>query len=161
MTPDTISLRRRQLLVAGAAAPMAAIAGYCVGAPLGVPAVAESGAVGSGAGAKLIISGRVLRGDHKPLAGAVVETWRADGEGGQASAITDADGRFMFTTIIAPAVTSARPLPMHYRVSHAGHETLVSQLHFAREPGIPGDRIAQLQRDEAGTWRATFGVALA
>ena len=161
MTPDTISLRRRQLMVAGAAAPMAAMAGYCMGAPLGLPVVAEPGAGGGRAGAKLIISGRVLRRDGKPLAGAVVETWRADGEGGQASETTDADGRFMFTTIIAPAVSSARPLPMHYRVSHAGHETLVSQLHLAREPGVPGDRIAQLQRDEAGNWRATFGVALA
>lgn len=160
MTPDTISLRRRQLMVAGAAAPMAALAAYCMGAPLGVPAIAEPGAGGGGAGTKLIISGRVLRQDGKPLAGAVVETWRADGEVGQASATTDADGRFMFTAI-APAVTSAYPRVMHYRVSHAGHETLVSQLHFAQEPGVPGDRIAQLQRDEAGTWRATFGVVLA
>ena len=159
MTPDTFSLRRRQLLVAGVAAPVAAFAGYCMGAPLGVPAVAEPGAGGGRAGAKLIISGRVLRRDRKPLAGAVVETWRADGEGGQASVITDADGRFMFTTI-APVVAFARLRPIQYRVSHTGHETLVSQLHFTREPGVSSDRIAHLQRDEAGTWRATFGVAL-
>lgn len=159
MTPDTISLRRRQLIVAGAVAPMAALAGYCMGAPLGVPAVTEPGAGGGGAGAKLIISGRILRRDGNPLAGAAVETWHADGKGGQASVITDADGRFMFTTL-APGAAPARLQPIHYRVSHEGYEALVSQLHFVSDPGVPSERIARLQRDEAGTWRATFGVTL-
>jgi len=160
MTPDKFSLRRRQLLVAGAAAPMAVFAGYCTAAPLGLPAAGETGTGGGGTGAKLVVSGRILRRDGNPLAGAAVETWRADGEGGQASVITDADGRFMFTTL-APGAASARLRPIHYRVSHEGHEALVSQLHFVRDPGVPSDRIARLQRDESGTWRATFGVTFA
>ena len=131
VNPGTISLRRRHLMIAGlagAAAPLLAFAG-------------RAGACG--AGGKLIVSGRILRPDRKPLAGATVEVWHAGAEGGGIRVATDADGRFMF-------VTAVLPRQVCYRVSHEGHETPVRQL-----------SLAQPQRDEKGAWRATFGLTLA
>lgn len=126
MKPDTISLRRRQLIVGSlAATPMAALATQTSNA---IGAVASHG--------KLVVSGRILGADGKPVFGALVEVLRA---GSDATATTDADGRFM---VMMTASTRIR-----YRVSHDDHETRVEQL--------------QLAQDVAGTWRGTFGLALA
>jgi len=171
MKHDTISLRRRHLMIAGLAgiaAPASLFAGQSGAAtrralwPLherNAPAVAEPGAGGSGE--KLVVSGRILRPDGKPLADATVDAWYAEASGDYAaSATTDADGRFVFTTL-APSAYPGRPQHIHYRVSHKEHRTPLTQLHFAHTPGIPEDRVAQLQRDETGAWRAAFGLTLA
>ena len=162
MKPDTISLRRRHLMIAGLAG---------VGAPLAIFADHWSAklrdgtgpldeAIGGGGTQKLVVSGRILAPDTKPLADAIVEAWHANANGDRASVTTDADGRFMFTTI-APAEYPGRPRHLHYRVSHKGRATPVTQLHFAREPGVPDEVVAHLQCDDAGVWRATFGRTLA
>ncbi|MEO7726730.1 MAG: carboxypeptidase regulatory-like domain-containing protein, partial [Burkholderiales bacterium] len=59
-------------------------------------------------------SGRLLDANGKPLASALIETLdgRADAA---ASVTTDADGRFVFTTL-APGASSSH---LRYRVSHA------------------------------------------
>ena len=161
MKHDTISLRRRYLVIAGlagVAAPATLFAGQCSGTLRNASVGAE---LFAGGGDKLVVSGRILGApDCKPLAGAMVEVWHASGRVPCASVITDADGRFMFTTI-APAEYPGRPRHIHYRVSRQGHATPVTQLYFAREHGVSDDRVAQLQRDNAGTWRASFGVTLA
>ena len=49
---------------------------------------------------------------------------------------------------------------IHYRVSHAAHATLVTQLYFARERGVADELVATLQRDGKGGSRATFDITL-
>ncbi len=151
MKPETISLRRRYLLIAGASAPAALIAAQCgaAGSALaaGLPASASRTA------GTLIVSGRMLDGAGKPLAGALVEVLNPGSNAG-ASATTDADGRFLLTSAVPRAI-------LNYRVSRRGHETVAKQLHFAHQPGVPDDQVARLQRDDAGVWRTTFGLALA
>jgi protocatechuate 3,4-dioxygenase beta subunit len=98
---------------------------------------------------RLVVSGRILGGSGKPLAGATVEVWLADSRDTRASVSTDADGRFF--AAVSPA-ERGRPQDIRYRVSHRGRETPVKRHHFAR---------GQMQRDEAGAWRATFGTTLA
>jgi protocatechuate 3,4-dioxygenase beta subunit len=146
---NTISLRRRHLMIAGlagAAAPPALFA-----QPLDLLEPASAG------GKKLVVSGRIVTPDGKPLAGALVEVWQADARGEHASVATDGDGRFF--TLVA-AVRPGRLPDVHYRVSHAAHATKNTQLNFGgsrRDSGQP----AQVQRDEAGMWRASFGLTLA
>ena len=126
MKPDTISPRRRQLIVGSlSAAPMAALASQAGGS---IAAVTQQG--------QLVVSGRILDADGKPVFGALVEVLRG---GPEATATTDADGRFM---LAATASTRIR-----YRVTHQDHETRVEQM--------------SLSQDAAGTWRGTTGVALA
>lgn len=167
----TISLRRRHLMIAGLAgiaAPASLFAGQSGAALHGAPqplhersalAVAEPGAGSSEE--KLVVSGRILSPDGKPLAGATIDAWRADAKGDcVASVTTDADGRFMFTAL-APAEYPGRAKHLLYRVSHKEYRTSVTQLHFAHAPGISGQGITRLHRDEAGVWRAAFGLTLA
>ena len=157
MKTSVISLRRRQFMAAGlaaAAAPAALFAG---------PASAAhhneiASAIALGGAGKMIVSGRVLDADRRPLAGARVEMWRPEAQTERTGVATDADGRFF--VIITPA-GSGRPQLVHYRVSHRGRVVTENSLHFEREPGVPDDRIAQLQRDDSGAWRATFGLTLA
>src|SRR5262245_6185233 len=126
MKPKPVSVKRRQLIIGSlAATPMAALATQS-NAPFAVTA---------GTHGKLVVSGRILGADGKPVFGALVEVLRA---GAEATATTDADGRFMLTTSASTRI--------RYRVSHKEHETRVDQLNLAA--------------DESGTWRGTFGVAL-
>ena len=72
----------------------------------------------------------------------MVEVWHEEA-GEHASAVTDADGRFMFATVMPPR-------DIQCRVTHEGRSMPARRLHFA-----------QPQRDEKGAWRATFGLTLA
>jgi hypothetical protein len=125
MKPDTISPRRRQLIVGSlSAAPMAALASQASGS---LAAVSQG---------QLVVSGRILGADGKPVFGALVEVLRG---GPGATATTDADGRFLLATTASTRI--------RYRVSHQDHQTRVEQM--------------SLSQDAAGTWRGTTGVALA
>ena len=77
----------------------------------------------------------------------------------RASMVTDGEGRYHFSTI-APAEYPGRPRHIHYRVSHATHVTLVTQLYFASERGVADGLVVALQRDDKGLSRATFDVML-
>lgn len=138
-----ISLRRRYLTIAGlagAAAPAVAFAGTTA-SPQDGPAV-------SSFADRLVVSGRILGAGGKPLSGATVEIWPVGSREPRGEASTDGDGRFF--TAIAPA-EHGRPRELRYRVVHGGRGTPVKPLHFAR---------GQMQRDEAGAWRATFAATL-
>src|SRR5262249_30989480 len=154
MRPDTISLRRRHLMTAsvvGAVTPATVFARQW--------GVRPDDALQSPEQTNLVVSGRIVgAADGKPLASATVELWHADAAGNRAIAITDGDGRF-FTTI-APARYAGRPRRIHYRVNHQKHATQATQLYFTPERGISSDRVTQLQRDDEGTWRATFGATV-
>ena len=140
MKPSTISLRRRQLMIAGAAAaPATALASQASDALI-------AGLAGSTAHGKLVVSGRILGRNGDALRGAKVELLNVRAEEG-AVVTTDADGRFLFTT----AATSR----IDYRVVHGAEATPVRQLRFG------GEHAARLDRDHEGTWRTTFALALA
>ena len=180
MNPD-----RRRLLLGGAAlitAP-AAFAQQCRVTPrdaLGpfykanAPAQAELCASGSGGGQILVVSGRVLgTPDCAPLAGALVEVWQADSRGDytqvgakqddagcllRATLKTGADGRYMFRTVL-PGEYPGRPRHIHYRVSAKGYATLVTQLYFARERGVPQELVATAAPKDSGL-TASFDITL-
>jgi hypothetical protein len=116
-----VSLRRRQVIIAGLAAAVV---------PAFFPALSWSFA----APGKLVLSGRILGADAKPLSGATVSM-------GTDQVAADADGRFALIT------TAAQPARAQYRVTHEGRAA----------DGI----VADARRDLDGTWRASFGLTLA
>lgn len=154
MKSKKVSLRRRQLVIAGLAGSAApALAGQFRGSGA---AVGELGAVEADHG--LVVSGRVIGRNGRPLAGAAVEVWRANARTGGARATTDGDGRF-FAKVAADS--PGRPYRIHYRVSAGGRTLAADELYFARGRAVAERRSGYLQRDEEGTWRATFGISLA
>ena len=182
----SVSRRRRRLLVAGAAwlgAPTLVLAQQCRVTPrdqLGPfykpNAPAQPELCSSGGSEKLIVSGRVLgMPDCKPLAGAMVEVWQADAKGDysqvgakpddpgcllRAGILTDVAGRYAFTTVL-PGEYPGRPRHIHYRVSHKNHATLVTQLYFAGERGVPEQLVVTPALNEKGVAQATFDITLA
>src|SRR6185436_7504980 len=73
-----VSLRRRQVIIGGLAAAALPAVSFARGEPM-----PQRG--------KLVLSGRILDADGKPLAGATVEV-------GADRAATDGDGRFVLST---------------------------------------------------------------
>ena len=182
-----VGFTRRRLLAAGlalGATPCVSLAQQCHMTPrdqLGPfykpNAPAQPGLCASGSGGKerLVVAGRVLgMPDCRPLAGAMVEVWQADAKGDysqvgaksddpecllRASVLTDAEGRYAFTTIL-PGEYPGRPRHIHYRVSHKGHATLVTQLYFGRERGVPETLVVTPAPDDKGVAQATFDITL-
>jgi protocatechuate 3,4-dioxygenase beta subunit len=177
---------RRQLVFAGVAglAVFPALAQQCRVTPAdqlgpfytrGAPEQSDLCASGSGGKERLQVTGRVLGADCKPLNGALVEVWHADANGDyshytrgkkddpacllRAAVKTDAEGKYTFSTVV-PAEYPGRPRHIHYRVSHATHATLVTQLYFGRERGVADELVAALKRDEKGVARAAFDITL-
>ena len=135
MRTTPISPRRRQVLIAGlasAAAPAGVLAGECAAltALSTDSAITESGA--------LIVSGRIVGADCKPLAHTTVDI---AGLAERTSTTTDGDGRFVVRT--------------H---AHAGQRELAYRI-----AGEPMQRLSlgAAVRDEAGAWRATFAATIA
>ena len=142
----------------------------------GAPFETDLCASGSGGAEKLLVTGRVLgMSDCKPLSGAVVEVWQADTRGEytlftpgkkddercllRASVRTDGEGHYRFNTIL-PGEYPGRPRHIHYRVSHQGYATLVTQLYFARERGVPDQLVVSTSRSAQGVARAVFDITL-
>jgi protocatechuate 3,4-dioxygenase beta subunit len=148
MKNEIVSIRRRQVLAAGAAG-------------MAAPAVlAAQRASGAGGTQPLVVSGRVIGADRKPLAGALVEVWQADADFlPRATVTTDADGRYFFNTVLSGEYPE-RPRRIHYRVSHQGHSTLATPLYFTPERGAPQPLMINTTRDEQGAMRAAFEVTL-
>jgi len=105
-----------------------------------------------------VVSGRVLGVNGRPLAGAAVEVWRTNARADAVSTTTDGDGRF-FTKVASDR--RGRPHLIHYRVSKDGQALATQELQFARGRRVAERRSGRLERDEAGTWRAAFGISLA
>jgi len=178
---------RRRILAAGGAllAAPSALAQQCRITPrdaLGpfyvknAPAQADLCASSPRGEQKLTVTGRVLGvPDCAPLDGALVEVWQADSRGDytqvtsgkkddpgcllRASLTTGADGRYRFQTVV-PGEYPGRPRHIHYRVSAKGHATLVTQLYFAAERGIPGELVVKVAQKD-GVLSASFDVTLA
>jgi protocatechuate 3,4-dioxygenase beta subunit len=120
------------------------------------------------AGRELLLRGRVLSEDCRPLAGARVDFWQADGEGAydndgyrlRGYQRTDGKGRYRLETVV-PGQYEGRTRHIHVKVTPQGGTTLTTQLYFPGEAGNRSDAIfdpatvLRLRRG-GGDWRASF-----
>ncbi len=98
-------------------------------------------------GLPLAVSGKVLDPTGKPLAGAVLEVWHADGRGVydlegyryRAHVTAAPDGTYRFQTLMPGHYPQRVAQHIHYRVSAPGRKVLVTQLYFATDPAFAGD----------------------
>jgi protocatechuate 3,4-dioxygenase beta subunit len=124
-------------------------------------------------GQRIIVAGRVTDEDRHPVSGALVEIWQTNAAGryrhvkddhrapldpnftGAGRTITDADGRYEFTTI-KPGVypwrnhdNAWRPAHIHFSLFGTSFRTrLITQMYFPDDPMFPYDPIFQSIRDE-------------
>jgi protocatechuate 3,4-dioxygenase beta subunit len=122
----------------------------------------RNGAVtGDPVGPRMIVHGRVLDEDARPVAGALVECWQANAGGryrhqkesylaaldpnfgGCGRTITDAQGRYWFRTVKPGPypwpnnVNDWRPAHIHFSIfGHAFAQRLITQMYFEGDPMI-------------------------
>jgi protocatechuate 3,4-dioxygenase beta subunit len=124
-------------------------------------------------GERIIVTGRVLDGDGRPVPHTLVEVWQANASGRYAHAVdqhpapldpnftgagrclTDADGRYRFVTIKPGAYpwrnhhNAWRPAHIHFSVfGTAFTQRLVTQMYFPGDPLFAYDPIFQSIPDE-------------
>lgn len=124
-------------------------------------------------GERAVITGRVLDGDGRPVAGQLVEIWQANAAGryvhqrdqhlapldpnftGAGRCLTGADGSYRFTTIKPGPypwrnhVNAWRPAHIHFSVfGRAFTQRLVTQMYFPGDPLLPYDPIFQSVVDD-------------
>jgi protocatechuate 3,4-dioxygenase beta subunit len=145
------------------------------------------GPAGAPLGERVIVSGRVLDEDGRPVPHALVEVWQANAAGryihvkdqhpapldpnfiGAGRCETDADGRYTFTTIKPGAYpwrnhpNAWRPAHIHFSIFGTSFlSRLVTQMYFPNDPLFPFDPILQSIPDEAARARlvSTFDLDL-
>jgi protocatechuate 3,4-dioxygenase beta subunit len=119
-------------------------------------------------GAPLVLTGRVLSTSCRPLRGALLDFWQADGRGVydtrghrlRGHQFTNAEGRFRLTTVV-PGLYSARTRHIHVKVQPRGGRVLTTQLYFPGEPrnrsdGIYDPDLVMRLRRVAGGRRGSF-----
>lgn len=124
-------------------------------------------------GEKIIVSGRLLDSNGRPVANQLIEIWQANAAGryahklddhaapldpnftGGGRTLTDQEGRYRFTTIKPAAYpwgnhTNAwRPAHIHFSVfGRAFTQRLVTQMYFPGDPTIDADPIANSISDK-------------
>lgn len=134
------------------------------------------------AGQPCLVRGRVLSHDHTPLAGACVEVWQADAQGkydvqyedlaqprARGVLRADAQGCFEFHTIVAepyPIPTDGpvgdllratqrhpwRPAHLHFMVTAAGHETLITHVFRDGDPYLDSDAVYGVRQSLVAPW---------
>ena len=125
-------------------------------------------------GERIIVHGRVLDEDAKPVRNTLVELWQANAAGrythvidqhaapldpnftGAGRTITDAEGRYQFLTIKPGAYpwgnhdNAWRPAHIHFSLfGHSFLSRLVTQMYFPNDPLIPYDPIYDSVPEEA------------
>ncbi len=123
-------------------------------------------------GERIIVSGRVIDEDSRPVANTLVEIWQANAAGrylhegdqhqapldpnftGCGQAITDAEGRYRFVTIRPGEYpwnnhyNAWRPAHIHFSLFGPAFATrLVTQMYFPGDPLIPFDPIFNCTAD--------------
>jgi protocatechuate 3,4-dioxygenase beta subunit len=138
-------------------------------------------------GERIVVTGRVLGSDGKPLRGQLVEIWQANAAGryrhavdthaapldpnftGWGRCLTDDDGTYRFTTVLPGAYpwgnhpNAWRPKHIHFSLfGRAFTERLVTQMYFPGDPLFPFDPIFNSIRDERARRRlvSTFELEL-
>ena len=129
-------------------------------------------------GERIIVSGRVLDEDARPVRNALIEVWQANAAGrylhkndqhdapldpnftGCGRTLTDERGRYRFVTIKPGAYpwknhpNAWRPMHIHFSLFGAGLLTrLVTQMYFPGDPLLAFDPIFQSIPDELGRAR--------
>jgi protocatechuate 3,4-dioxygenase beta subunit len=97
-------------------------------------------------GTSLVLSGRVLGTDCRPLPGALLDFWQADAGGRydlegdrlRGHQLTDRQGRYRLATVI-PGLYPGRTRHIHVKAQPPGGDLLTTQLYFPGEPGNRSD----------------------
>jgi protocatechuate 3,4-dioxygenase, beta subunit len=137
-------------------------------------------------GERMIVEGRVLDEDGRPVRDTLVEIWQANAAGryahrqdqhrapldpnfsGAGRTVTDSDGRYRFLTIRPGAYpwtnhpNAWRPAHIHFSLfGHNFLSRLITQMYFPGDPLLPYDPILNSIPDEAGRARliASFDLA--
>jgi protocatechuate 3,4-dioxygenase beta subunit len=146
---------RRRLLGAALLWPACSLAQSCGPAtprqtegPFFKPQSPERIALAEGKARTLLVSGRVLGPDCKPVAHALLDFWHADEKGQydnrgfryRGHQFTDAEGRYRLETIV-PAEYPGRARHIHVKVQRPGGRILTTQLYFPNNPGNQYDDI--------------------
>jgi protocatechuate 3,4-dioxygenase beta subunit len=132
------------------------------------PAIADLTRAGAAPpiGERIIVAGRVLDEDGKPVAGTLLELWQANAAGryhherdqhdapldpnftGKGHVVTDSEGRYRFLTVKPGAYpwrnthNAWRPQHLHFSVFGPAVATrLVTQMYFPGDPLLPLDPI--------------------
>jgi protocatechuate 3,4-dioxygenase, beta subunit len=117
-------------------------------------------------GERIVVTGRVLDGDGRPVPGTLVEVWQANAAGryrhdgdrhpapldpnfsGAGRCATDAEGRFRFVTVKPGAYpwknhpNAWRPAHIHFSLfGRAFTQRLITQMYFPGDPLFPFDPI--------------------
>jgi protocatechuate 3,4-dioxygenase, beta subunit len=133
---------------------------------------------GEAQGQRIVVHGRVLDSDGRPVPHALVEVWQANAAGryrhsvdrhdapldphfaGAGRVLTGADGAYRFVTVKPGAYPWAnhpnawRPAHIHFSVfGHAFTQRLVTQMYFPGDPLFPYDPIFNAVPDEKGRRR--------
>jgi protocatechuate 3,4-dioxygenase beta subunit len=138
-------------------------------------------------GQRIVVTGRLLDGDARPIRNQLVEVWQANSAGryrhevdqhpapldpnftGAGRCLTDDDGRYRFVTIKPGSYpwqnhdNAWRPAHIHFSVfGRAFTDRLVTQMYFPDDPLFDYDPIFQSVRDPAARQRmvSTFDLAL-
>ena len=120
-------------------------------------------------GSPLVLTGAVLDTRCRPVAGALLDFWQADGNGEYDNSgfrlrghqFADSRGHFRLATVV-PGAYSGRTRHIHVKLQPRGGEVLTTQLYFQREPGNAADGLfdERLVMDFDGRL-ATFEFVLA
>jgi protocatechuate 3,4-dioxygenase, beta subunit len=136
-------------------------------------------------GERIVVTGRVLESDGRPVRGALLEVWQANAAGrylhevdqhpapldpnftGAGRSLTDEEGRYEFVTVKPGAYpwrnhpNAWRPAHIHFSLfGRAFTDRLVTQMYFPGDPLFEYDPIFQSVRDPRARERlvATFDL---
>jgi len=128
----------------------------------------ESGIQGS----RIVLEGLVRSTKCKPISGALVDFWQADGNGAyddtgfrlRGHQFADGGGRYRIETIV-PGVYPGRTRHFHVRVQPPNRPVLTTQLYFPGEPENNRDfifnpKLVVALRNSAGAKAASFDFVL-
>jgi len=136
-------------------------------------------------GERIVVHGRVLDGNARPVPGVLVEFWQANASGryrhrndtylgsldpnfgGCGRTITDSEGRYWFRTVKPGAypyrnrVNDWRPAHIHFSVFGSGFaQRLITQMYFEGDPLIRHDSILGTIADAAARDRLVASLDL-
>ena len=107
---------------------------------------------------RLLLAGRVLTTDCRPVGGALLDVWHCDAAGRYDNAgfryrghlFADASGGYRLETVV-PGLYPGRTRHIHIRVQAPGGQPLTTQLYFPGEPGNAADGLWQQALEIAPT----------
>ena len=140
---------------------------------------------GEALGERIVVTGRVLGSDGRPLRGQLVEIWQANAAGryrhavdthdapldpnfsGLGRCLTDDGGSYRFTTVLPGAypwgnhANAWRPKHIHFSLfGRAFPERLITQMYFPGDPLFPFDPIFNSIPDQRARERLVAGFEL-